>query len=309
MEKAASPRRRHPDGARFAVWAAPDGALLRRMDWPQPDGARVRGSLIFAGGRGDFIEKYLEALGHWHDRGWQVTSFDWRGQGASERSLAALGSFDPLVDDLAALLGAWRAAGPPPHVAIGHSMGGHLLLRTIVDRAPALDAAVLVAPMIAVNTAPIPGWLAPAIARVMIALGLGAAPLWKSPRALQRVGSPRQHRLTRSRERYRDELYWWAREPGWDIGAPTCGWLAAAFRSAEAFDADRLAQVTLPILLLAAGHDRLVRTNAIRRAAADLPHASLDVFAGAAHEILRDRDTVRGPALARIDAFLDEQAP
>ena len=308
MEKAANPRRRHPDGARFVSWAAPDGALLRRMDWPQPGGARPRGSLIFAGGRADFIEKYLEALGHWHDRGWQVTSFDWRGQGASERPFAALDSFDPLVDDLAALLGAWRAAGPPPYVAIGHSMGGHLLLRTIVERAPVLDAAVLVAPMIAVNTAPIPGWLAPTIARTMIALGMGATPLWKSPIALQRAGSPRQHRLTASRERYQDELWWWGREPGWNVGAPTWHWLAAAFRSAQAFDADRLARVTLPILLLAAGHDRLVRTSAIRRVAADLPHASLDVLTGAAHEILRDRDAVRIPALARIDAFLDEQA-
>ena len=81
------------------------------MDWPQPDGVRPRGSLIFAGGRGDFIEKYLEALGHWHARGWQVTSFDWRGQGASAAPGAAAASLDPLVDDFAALLGDWRAAG------------------------------------------------------------------------------------------------------------------------------------------------------------------------------------------------------
>ena len=40
-------------------------------------------------------------------------------------------------------------------------MGGHLLLRTLVERRPALDAAVLVAPMIGVNSAPIPAWLAP----------------------------------------------------------------------------------------------------------------------------------------------------
>ena len=29
------------------------------MEWPQPKGRPVRGSLLFAGGRGDFVEKYL----------------------------------------------------------------------------------------------------------------------------------------------------------------------------------------------------------------------------------------------------------
>jgi lysophospholipase len=109
------------------------------MDWPQPEGGGA-GSLLFAGGRGDFIEKYLEPLAHWHARGWNVVSFDWRGQGESRGTSSAghLDSFDPLVaDDLAALIAEWRRS-PGPHVAIGHSMGGHLLLRILAERSPAL---------------------------------------------------------------------------------------------------------------------------------------------------------------------------
>ena len=65
-------------------------------------------------------------------------------------------------------------------------MGGHLLLRALVERKPALDAAVLVAPMIVVNSAPIPPWLAPEMADAMCLLGFGPVPMWKAPPALNR---------------------------------------------------------------------------------------------------------------------------
>jgi lysophospholipase len=300
----------HPQSARFAAWNAPDGWALRRMDWPQEGPGTPRGSLIFANGRGDFIEKYLETFAHWHAKGWAVTAFDWRGQGGSRGPGFGFESFDPLIDDLAALLADWRAAGPGPHVAIGHSMGGHLLLRTLVERRPALDAAVLVAPMIGVNAAPTPAWLAPAVARTMCRLGLGPAPMWKTPRAMLGPGTQRQRNLTNSVDRYEDEAWWWDREPGWNLGAPTWAWMRAAFRSAAAaFAGARLARVTIPVLLLAAKHDRLVSAKEIARAARRLPHAELAIFADAAHEILRDADPVRLAALARIDTFLDARAP
>jgi lysophospholipase len=280
------------------------------MDWPQDGGRRARGSLLFAGGRGDFIEKYLEALTHWHERGWNVAGFDWRGQGASRgvASGAVPPGFDLLVDDFEALAADWRVAAPGPHVAIGHSMGGHLLLRALAEGRARFDAVVLVAPMIRVNSGPIPTRLAPLIAAFMSGLGLGARPMWRTPATLQGAGSPRQRRLTSSPERYEDEAWWCAREPGYNLGAPTWNWLRAAYRSAAAFTPERLAAIDTPVLILAAEHDRLVRADAIRRVAAALPHGELEIFAEAAHEILREADPVRLEALARIDAFLDDTA-
>jgi lysophospholipase len=305
MEKSANPRRAHPAGAHIRTWTAPDGWAIRRMEWPQPAATAPRGSLIFAGGRGDFIEKYLEAFAHWHGRGWNVTGFDWRGQGASRGTGFAVDSFDLLVDDLDALLSAWRAEGPGPHVAIGHSMGGHLLLRTLIERKPALDAVVLVAPMIVVNSAPIPSWLAPEMADAMCLLGFGPVPMWKTP-----PGPHRQRILTSSRERYEDEAWWWKKEPGWNLGAPSWAWMRAAFRSADAsFTPERLAGVKLPVLLLGAERDRLVSPAAIRRVAGELPDAELEMILETGHEILREADPVRLAALARIDAFLDRRAP
>jgi len=301
--------RSHPQGALFSDWIAPDGMKLRRMDWPAAAGGTARGSLLFAGGRGDFIEKYLEAYADWRAAGWNVTAFDWRGQGLSRGTIKGgnVESFDALVEDFAALAAAWRAASPGPHAAIGHSMGGHLLLRTIVERRPALDAAVLVAPMIGVNSGPVPNLFAPAMADLMCALGYSGQSMWRTPRALTRPGSQRQRFLTGSRERYEDELWWWKQEPGFNLKAPSWGWLRAAFRSAAAaFTPERLARVDLPILILATDRDRLVSPAAIRRVAAQLPNAELATFPGAAHEILREADPIRAQALERIDAFLAE---
>ena len=300
-------RRALPQGALFSTWEAEDGWQLRRMDLAQPEGEAPRGSLIFAGGRGDFIEKYLEATLHWHAAGWHVTTFDWRGQGKSAGDIKRghLASFDPMVADGTRLIEAWQDSLPGPHVAVGHSMGGHLLLRILAERRPALDAAVLVAPMIGINTAPIPSWLAPSIADASCAVGMAAWPAWRDG---QPTGSFRQSALTASDDRYADELWWKEQDPAFELGPPTWGWLSAAFASIRRLESDLADPPTLPILLIGTERDRLVGADAIRAAAARLPAAELHMYPDAAHELLREADAVRLDAFARIDGFLDRHA-
>jgi lysophospholipase len=300
-------RRARPEGAFFSEWRAADGWKLRRIDWPAPPGAR-RGTLLFAGGRGDFIEKYLEAMAHWHGRGWTVAGFDWRGQGAS-RGDGGPDSLDPLVEDLAAIVAELEAARGGPLVLIGHSMGGHVLLRALVEQRVRPAAAVLVAPMLMINAAPLPGWAAWSTASLLATFGWGRQPVWRTPPPSQSPASSRQAFLTSCPDRYADELWWWQREPGFNIGAPTWGWLDAAFRSSAGLTAARLREVETPVLLLGTETDRLVSAAAIRRAAAALPNARLRMWERAGHEILREADPVRLEALAEIDAFLDQAAP
>jgi lysophospholipase len=300
-------RRAIPGDARLSRWRAPDGWAYRRMDWSRP--GADRGSLLFAGGRGDFIEKYLEPQHHWRELGWRVTSFDWRSQGDSRGDIVGghLDDFDVLVDDLAALVEDWRSETPGPHVVVAHSMGGHVLARLLAERRPAIAAAVLIAPMLMVNSAPLPPWAAWWTAAMANIAGLGRAPLWRpvSPPP----GSPRQHHLTSCPDRYQDELWWWDAEPGYKLGAPSWGWLLAAYRSCAALTAERLAGIDLPVLFVATERDRLVSPAAIRRAAGAIADAELLMFPDAGHEILREADPVRLEALARIDAFFDRHAP
>ena len=302
-------RRSHPAGATFRSWKAPDGWVCRRMEWPQPARRRPRGSLLFAAGRGDFIEKYLEAYAHWHAAGWAVTAFNWRGQGASRAAGEEVDSLDILVGDLAALLDEWRADAPGPHAAVGHSMGGHLLLRVLAEPRPGLDAAVLVAPMLAINAAPLPGWGAAWTASLMSMVSPRGQPAWHEPASAPPAGSLRQAILTGSAERYEDEIWWWEKQTDYQIGPPSWGWLDAAYRSIAQLTPAELAAVETPVLLIGAEKDRLVGPAAIRSAASSLPSSELLMFKESGHEILREADEIRLAAHEAILAFLDRHAP
>lgn len=314
MTASAPNRRAIPDDMVLSQWRAPDGWTLRRFDRPAA-GAAARGSLLFQGGRGDFFEKYLEAFDAWHRNGWHITGFDWRGQGGSGRFLAdaRIGhapSLDPLLDDFAGVVASWIAETPPPHVLIGHSMGGHLVLRLLAERQPAVDAAVLIAPMLAFARAPVPAWLTGLLARGARWMGLGERPAWTDGDRPDLFAERRRTNLTGCKERYADELWWREARPEVAMGPPSWGWLAAAVESmARLGRPGALEGIAVPVLMLGTTRDRLVSAAAIRLATARLPDVQLEMFDDGAHELLREADPVRLRTLAAIERFLDARAP
>ncbi|TVV72367.1 alpha/beta hydrolase [Sphingomonas solaris] len=301
-------RRRVPPGLRFHDLAGEGGWRLRGYDWPanEQEGGAARGSILFQSGRADFVEKYFEAIDHWHGQGWNVAGFDWRGQGGSAREGAATGSvLDAMLADATAEVRRWIARTPPPHVLIGHSMGGHLLLRLLAEQRVDVAAAVLAAPMLGLAHAPLSAGAARALARLACALGRRDAPLWAGKAA----SLGRQGRLTGCVDRYADEGWWRETDPALQVDPPTWGWLRQAMDSIARLDAPGvLESVTVPVLLVATDRDRLVSAAAIRRATARLPDARLVMLDGA-HELLRESDPVRTAAFEAIDDFLDEKAP
>lgn len=306
MQPAPFDRRAHPAGFAIARWQAPDGWDHRCFSWPQPSGTAPRGSLIFQGGRGDFIEKYLEAIAHFHGRGWAVEGFDWRGQGGSGRTADDLLTIPAMVDDLAAFATGWQARTPGPHVVIAHSMGGHVALRLAAERAPAIDALVLSAPMLGLSGGRPPQAIGSAIAGLLCRIGLAGRDAW----AERGESAFRQAVLTADADRFADEGWWKAADPVLALGPPRWSWIAGAYRSIAALMAPGvLERVTVPTLLLAAARDRLVDSRAIARAAARIPAARLIARDDAAHELLREADGPRLAFLSAIDRFLDEKAP
>lgn len=313
MASSALFRRALPAGARFSEWRAADGWPLRRFDLAAAPGAH-RGSILFQGGRGDIVEKYLELIAHWHERGWSVTSFDWRGQGGSGRLGADphcghIDTFDSFVADYRAFYADWVTESAGPHVAVGHSMGGHLLLRALVERAARPDAAVLVAPMLGLHSPLGPrggGWLAGLMCRV----GNPARLAWKV-NEIPATHQSRQKLLTHDPERYADELWWRETNPELAFGPPSWQWVREAFASTWRLNHDpALADMTVPTLMLVAEADRLVRARTALAIAARLPDCEVVRFGPeSAHEILREADPVRDRAIAAIDGFLDQRAP
>lgn len=309
MTIAAPLRRAIPAGATITQWSAPDGWTIRRFDWPAE--GTPRGAILFQGGRGDVFEKYFEAFGHWHAAGWTIASFDWRGQGGSGRlspdpHVGHVDDFAPWIADIAAFWHAWDAPGP--RVVMGHSMGGYLVLRALLDRAVTPAAAVLVAPMLGLR-APVGPWLGATVARLMTRIGNPARAAWKGH---ERPGARLERRalLTHDALRYDDEQYWYREKPEIQLGPPSWAWLAHAFAGTRALQADRrIESLAVPIMLLVAEADALVDPAAALRVADRLPDATVVRFgAEAAHELLREADPVRDRALAAIDQFLETRA-
>ncbi|TGX54029.1 alpha/beta hydrolase [Sphingomonas gei] len=305
-------RRSLPAGARIDRWAAPDGWEHRTFDWPAEGPAR--GSILFQGGRGDIFEKYLESFAHWHAAGWNVTSFDWRGQGGSGRLTPAkncghIDDYADYVDDLRHFWSHWVKANPGPHVAMGHSMGGHLVLRGLVEGVIAPDVAVLVAPMLGFKPG-IFGRFAERAARFLGGLGNPARPAWKGNEKPYTTET-RASLLTHDPDRYADEIWWQTHDPSILTGPPSWRWVIEGFRSMRELAADpRLAQMRVPVLMLIAEYDGLIDGKAALVLAPSLPDLHLVTFGKeSAHEILREADPVRDRALGEIDAFLAKRAP
>jgi lysophospholipase len=285
---------------------------LRSLTWPSKT---MRGSLLFLGGRGDIIEKYLESMAHWHDEGWHVTAFDWRGQGGSgrlsaDRHVGHAQSFAPWINDLATVFDRLRAKQSGPHVIIAHSMGGHLVLRALIENRIAPDAVVLIAPMLGFDTKPLPNAVAAWVAERMCRMGSPERAAWKKNEKPVLGNVSRQSLLTNHNERYEDELWWKQQHPELELGPPSWSWVAEAYRSTRAAaEPGVMEAVTTPVLLIGTDGDRLVNPRAIRTAAHRLPHSELKMFdKSVGHEILRERDEPRDLALLAIDVFLKRTA-
>lgn len=296
------------------MWRTPDGWPLRTFAWPV-EGAAQRGAILFQTGRGDVFEKYLELFSRLHRSGWSVTAFDWRGQGGSGRMsdnphCGHIDDFGTYIGDLNAFFADWKAKTPGPHVVMGHSMGGHLVLRAIAESGIAPDAAILIAPMLGLKT-PVGARLTEIAARIMRRLGNPARPAWKGNEK-PNTTETRQSLLTHDAERYSDELFWQQAQPELLTGPPSWNWLVEAFASCRRLrkDADSLRRISTPILMLLADADGLVDPAAARAIAAELPDAQVERFGPeSAHEILREEDSVRSRAIASIESFLNERVP
>lgn len=301
------------------MWLAPDGHEIRHIRWPEPPAAVTRrGAMLFMAGRGDAYEKYLESFEHWRQQGWCVTAADWRGQGGSGRlgndnATGHIDDFGEWIADLEAYWDHWSKQCDGPRVLVGHSMGGHLTMRAVIDEAlnPAPDALVLSAPMLDTFPEVLPLPVKRGFASMMARLGDPKRPAWKMSEKPGATPGMRNTLLTHDEDRYADELWWREHRPELALGPGSWGWVREAYEStARIFAPGALESVGVPVFIVATDNDKLVSPAAIRAAIARLPDvAHLTFGSEARHEILREADPVRNRALDAIDTFLKERLP
>jgi lysophospholipase len=235
---------------------------------------------------------------------------DWRGQGLSDRLLASrdkshIGHFKVYASDLEALRS--QVLEPfcrPPYFALGHSMGGAILLaQARAGRSP-FQRLVLSAPMIDLYGLRFPHG-ARALARLLTMFGFGRAYIpgrGSNPYSAQGFAG---NILTSDPVRFDRVAAIAAACPEVTVADPTIAWANAAFRLMAQFENIEFARRTLtPTLILAAGADRLVDTKAAETFGSALKAGKVVTIPYARHEILMERDSIREQFWAAFDAFI-----
>lgn len=298
------------------VWFAETGdrARLRLASW-RPSVRREKGTILVAQGRAEFIERYSETIAELRRRGFHVLTFDWRGQGGSQRFTGRprrghVGRLVHYERDLALVMAQMQERFPPPYFVLAHSMGAALCLDAARRGALPVARLVAIAPMLGIGMIENPRgarWLA----RVLYWLGFGKAFVPGGGDTAIGTKPFEGNRLSSDPVRYARNAALSAAARDLAIGDPSVGWIHAAFQLM-----DRLAQprapleVRVPTLVIAAGRDPVVSTPAIERFAARLKTGSALVLPTARHEILMESDAIRAQFWAAFDAFIPgEEVP
>ena len=303
-----------PEGARVGFFTTSDKIRLRFALWPKSEGAH-RGTICLVQGRTEFIEKYFETIADFRRRGFSVATFDWRGQGGSDRLIGngRLGHVDRFEDYWTDLSGFYRNIllpdCPPPFYLVGHSMGGLASLFAGINDRMMFDRIFLSAPMVALDRQPLSMKGMARLTETLSFLGLGHMPVArradKPPSEASFPGNP----LTGDLIRYRRSVDVIRARPELEIAAPTIRWAASAFGAmAEAARDDFPAGIRVPLLMLAAARDKVVSTAAIEQLGLRMRTGRHVVIAGARHEMFMETDIIRGQVFAAFDAFITEQS-
>jgi lysophospholipase len=310
MTLVSTPGNSIPANAISGMIKTSDGVDLRFARWDVLDKNRSRGTVCVFNGRTEFIEKYSETIGELLNRGFAVATMDWRGQGHSSRQLTDsrkgyVEDFSQFETDVDAFMDQVVIPNcPKPYYALAHSTGGAVLLRVAHSGKPWFERFVLSAPMIDL-VGEGGSTKARILARALRLVGLGKIymPFANSgpDEAARFIGNT----LTSDEPRFKRNVAIVEEDPTLAIGGPTVAWLSAAFDAFDEFqDAAYPAKIRQPILILGAGSDTIVSTEAGKQMADRLQAGEHRVIENSKHEILQEKDAVRKQFWDAFDAFM-----
>lgn len=287
---------------------AEDGLRLRIATWP---GGR-KGTVLLFPGRTEFVEKYARTAAALLARGYSTVAVDWRGQGLADRVTANrrtghVGSFDDYQKDAAALVDALAGLPvAPPYHLLGHSMGGAIGLRFLLQGGPVKSAAFS-APMWGIELNAAARTAARLLPAAAVALGQGAKPVIGGSGDTCLVASTRfeDNNLTHDRDTYAYMQRQVLSYPDLALGAPSYQWLRLAL--SECAQIVAAPAPDLPALTFLGDQETIVAAAPVHARMANWPRGELLTLPGAKHEILMETPEIRDKVLDQITALFDAQ--
>ncbi|QRM56674.1 alpha/beta hydrolase [Sinorhizobium sp. BG8] len=270
-------------------------------------GAKAKGTVILVHGRNESIEKYFETIRDLTSRGLWVATFDWRGQGASDRLIASkpyghIRRFADYEEDLLRFID--RVVLPDtrlPFFIVAHSTGALVSLSLAPRLANRIERMVLTSPFIAIAGQVMSQRSITVISRLASLFGFGGRTFRRE------AGLPafEGNALTSDRARFTRNCAILREHPELAVGHPTANWLNETLKvMARVRNQDHLTRIHIPTLLLCATADPIVPRSVVGSLARNFRAARLIEIDGARHELFQETDRLRGQAMAAIEAFI-----
>jgi len=310
MVLVATPDNPIPGETQSGYLHARDRVRIRYASWPART-KKPRGTVCLMHGRTEFIEKYFEVAEDLRRLGFAVVTFDWRGQGGSDRLLRdrMKGHVDDFKDyelDLDVLFKQVILPDcPPPYYALAHSTGGAIALMCAPRLRTRFERMVLTAPLLRLEKLGTKSrWIRPLV-ETLGSFGLHGRQIPGATTRMAYAADFENNIVTSDKERFERTKAIGAAAPYLTVGAPTIGWLRAAFHAMDGlFEPEFTRNVKVPILLVASGADAVVSARAIEEFSAQTRAAGHVIIPGAKHEIMMERDGLRDQFWAALEAFL-----
>ncbi|MGR5065222.1 alpha/beta fold hydrolase [Photobacterium sp. DNB22_13_2] len=265
--------------------------------------------VVIVNGRNESVWKYQEVIFEYYSRGFDIYTYDHRGQGASGRiaddpELGHVDMFADYVSDLEIFIDTVvQPARYSRCFLLAHSMGGAISTLYMEQHPSVFNAAVLNAPMFGMH---IPGPLrlvAPAVAKLYDLYqskpnyGLGQRAYYELPFE--------QNDQSQSQLRYVWAKHLYQIHPELRIGGPSARWIWQAMQAAKHCiqDANKL---QTPLLLLQAGNDTIVDNRAQFRFDEVTEQCQLKVIESARHELLMEKDELRDQVMSETLSFFQQ---
>lgn len=260
-------------------------------------------SLVILPGRTEPATKYAEVIYDLRNKGFNIFIMSHQGQGESDRLLvdherSYVVRFSDYVRDFTQFMDTVVKPHGTNLYLLSHSMGGAISVHYLAKNPTVFKKAVLVAPMLQINTDPYPETIARYYAKLLVSIGKGKQYAPGQPVYI-RVPFP-VNPTTNSEARYDAETDMLNANPFFQMGGATSRWVHESLKATRY--TDRL-PVKTPVLLLQAGNDLIVRPgrqNKFCKAA----FCTLKLFFEAKHEILMEKDSIRNEAFKEIGLFL-----
>ncbi|MFY0617941.1 alpha/beta hydrolase [Shimia sp.] len=295
-----------PDAQAYWV-TADDGVRLRFAHWPQ-DGSK--GTVLLFPGRTEYIEKYGRAAADFAKRGFGMVAIDWRGQGLADRLVAPrytgyVAKFTDYQRDVAAVCAALKAVdAPKPWYLIGHSMGGCIGLRALMEGLP-VAAAAFSGPMWGIHIDP---WMRPAawvLSALSKPLGFGtklapgtSATTYVLDQAFD------GNALTKDADMYAYMQRQMTTHSDLSLAGPSLHWLYEALKECRHLAAQPSPDV--PCMTFLGKDEQIVDVPAIHDRMTRWPNGTLDTIDAGEHEVMMEVPESRGHVFDASSTFFEQ---